>query len=313
MVRFILRRVVQVLITIVAASSFIFVLIHLAGDPTDGFLAPGSSDEVRTSVRARLGLDRPLPEQYLRFIGNSLRGDFGESWRDRQPALETVLDRLPSTLLLGIVSGVLAVVGGGTLGVLAAMSHSALLRFVVKTIAIGGQAVPAFWLGTLGIVAFAVRLGWLPSSGDDGPRSLVLPVLTLAAQPGSMIARLVQTSLLDVRASSFVAVARSKGLSRRMVWLGHMLPNAVIPSLGYVGFQASLLVGGAVVIETVFAYPGVGRLALQATADRDVPVIHAFVVVAVLLVSLINVLVDLVARMIDPRQRERAQVAFAHG
>lgn len=307
------RRVIHVVVTVAAASTFIFVLIQLSGDPTDGFLAPGSSEEVRDAVRLRLGLERPLAEQYVRFLGNAMTGDFGESWRDRQPALSAVLDRLPATLLLGGTAAAIAIVGGGVLGTISAMLRPGVLRVLVRVFAMTGQAVPAFWLGTIGIVLFAVRLGWLPSSGNNGALALVLPALTLAAQPGSMIARLLQSALLDVQTTSFVTVAHGKGLSRRYVWLRHMLPNAVIPALAYIGLQASLLVGGAIVIETVFAYPGVGRLALQATTDRDVPVIHAFVIVTVVLVSVINIAVDLVAVALDPRQRSGLSLAVSHG
>jgi len=307
------RRVIHVVVTVAAASTSIFVLIQLSGDPTDGFLAPGSSEEVRDAVRLRLGLDRPLAEQYLRFLGNALTGDFGESWRDRQPALKAVLDRLPATLLLGGTAGVIAIVGGGVLGTVSAMLRPGAIRVLVRVFAMAGQAVPAFWLGTIAIVLFAVRLGWLPSSGNNGALALVLPALTLAAQPGSMIARLLQSALLDVQITSYVTVAHGKGLSRWYVWLRHMLPNAVMPALAYIGLQASLLVGGAIVIETVFAYPGVGRLALQATTDRDVPVIHAFVIVTVILVSVINIAVDLIAVVLDPRQRSASSLSVSHG
>lgn len=313
MAGFAIRRVIQLLITIAATSTTIFVLIHLSGDPTDGFLAPGSSDQVRDAVRFRLGLDQPLAEQYARFLGNALTGDFGSSWRDRQPALRAVLDRLPATLLLGTAAATIAIIGGTVLGIVAAMWRPGVLRSLVRVLAISGQAIPAFWLGTIGIVLFAVRLGWLPSSGNEGLLSLVLPAFTLAAHPGSMIARLLQSALLDARSSSYVAVAHGKGLSRRYVWLRHMLPNAIIPSLAYIGLQASLLVGGAIVIESVFAYPGVGRLALQATMDRDVPVMHAFVIVTVVLVSAINLTVDLIAVVLDPRQRSGSSLSMSNG
>ncbi len=313
MVGFAFRRVVQLMITITAASTTIFILMHLSGDPTHGFLPPGSSDEVREAVRQRLGLDLPLAERYLRFLGNAFTGDFGESWRDRQPALQAVLDRLPDTLLLGGIATMVAIIGGTLLGMTSAMLRPGVLRTFVRLFAMAGQAVPAFWLGTIGIVLFAVRFEWFPSSGNDGALALVLPALTLAAHPGSMIARLLQSALLDAESTSWAAVARGKGLSRRHVWFRHMLPNAVIPALAYIGLQASLLVGGAIVIETVFAYPGVGRLALQATTDRDVPVIHAFVIVTVILVSVINLTVDLLAVALDPRQRPGSTPVMSHG
>jgi peptide/nickel transport system permease protein len=176
-----------------------------------------------------------------------------------------------------------------------------------------GQALPAFWLGTLGIMIFAVELRWLPPSGNDGWRSLVLPALTLAAYPGSLIARLTQTSLLDVASRPYITTAHAKGLPARAVWLAHSLPNAMLPTLGIIGLQAGFLVGGTIVVETVFAYPGLGRLALQATSERDLPVIQAFVVVTILLVSLVNISVDLIAAWIDPAQRSGGNLAVNGG
>jgi peptide/nickel transport system permease protein len=308
-----IRRIAILALTVLAASSAVFALIHLSGDPTDGFLAPGSSPEVRAAARDRLGLDDPIAEQYVRFVSRTFVGDFGESWRNRQPALEAVLDRLPATLALAGAAIVLSVAGGLTLGVLSAWLGSGFLRSGVRLFAMLGQAFPAFWLGTLGIMVFAVKLGWLPASGNETWRALVLPALTLAAYPGSLIARLTQTSLIEVSSRPFITHAYAKGLAPRVVWLRHALPNAVLPTLGIVGLQAGFLVGGAIVVESVFAYPGVGRLALQATSERDLPVVEAFVVVTIVLVSLVNITVDVLARWIDPVQRAPVGLAVSNG
>lgn len=298
-----LRRIAILTLTVVAATSAVFVLIHASGDPTDGFLAPGSSPEVRDAARQRLGLDKPIVEQYLRFVTRTFTGDFGESWRNRQPALEAVFARLPATLRLSAVAIAISVAGGLILGVLSAWLKSGILRSSVRLLGMLGQAFPAFWLGTLGIMVFAVELRWLPPSGNQDWRSLILPAFTLAAYPGSLIARLTQTSLLDVATRPYIAHAHAKGLSPAAVWLRHSLPNALLPTLGIIGLQAGFLVGGTIVVESVFAYPGLGRLAMQATSERDLPVIQAFVVVTIVLVSLVNIAIDVVARLIDPVQR----------
>ena len=308
-----LRRIAILTLTVVAATSAVFVLIHASGDPTDGFLAPGSGPEVREAARHRLGLDKPIVEQYLTFVGRTFVGDFGDSWRNRQPALEAVIARLPATLRLSAAAIAISVVGGLTLGVLSAWLRSGLLRSSVRLLGMLGQAFPAFWLGTLGIMVFAVELRWLPPSGHQDWRSLILPAFTLAAYPGSLIARLTQVSLLDVATRPYIAHAHAKGLTPTTVWLRHCLPNALLPTLGIIGLQAGFLVGGAIVVESVFAYPGLGRLAMQATSERDLPVIQAFVVVTIVLVSLVNIAVDVLARLIDPMQQGASGRAVSSG
>ncbi len=308
------KRIAQMALTLILASTVIFVLIHASGDPTQGFMPAGASPEVREQARQRLGLDDPIHEQYLRFIGNGLKGDVGDSWRDRQPALDAVLDRMPATLLLGGTALTVAIVGGIVIGVISASSGSNILLMAVRTIPIAGQAIPTFWLGAMFMLIFAVRLGWLPSSGNATASALILPAMTLAAHPGSIIARLVSTGMRDLDRSDFVRTAHSKGLTRRVIMVRHVLPNALLPVLGYIGLQAGFLVGGTVVIESVFAWPGVGRLALQSAVQRDLPVIHAFVVVTAVGVIAINLLVDLLRYVIDPRQESAGRAgAVAHG
>lgn len=313
MLRPVIRRLVLLLITVISASTVVFVLIHLGGNPIDGFVAPGSSPEVRDEVRARVGLDRPIVEQYGWFVLHGLTGDFGESWRDRQPALDAVLDRLPVTLGLAAIAIVISVVLGSFAGIVSAWLRPGPIRTGVRVFAMLGQAIPGFWLGTLGILLFAVKLGWLPASGNNGWSSVILPACTLAAYPGSVLARLIQASMIDVSFRPFVATARGKGLREGTVWIRHIWPNAAHPALAFVGVQAGFLVGGTIVVESVFAYPGIGRLALQAATERDLPVLHAFVIVTVLLVTIINVMVDLISGWIDPRQRSRPGLVTSHG
>ncbi|MGN6485059.1 MAG: ABC transporter permease [Thermomicrobiales bacterium] len=305
-----LRRIAQLVLTVVATSTVIFVLIHAAGDPTQGFLQPGASPEARTQVRARLELDAPLWKQYLGFLGRTFRFDFGDSWRDRQPALDAVLQRLPSTLLLAATATLLAVTIGVTLALVVSALKHPILRRVVDLGGLLAQGVPAFWLGTILILVFAVRLQWLPASGKDGFSSLVLPAFTLAAYPASIVYRLLAAELAAVERQPYIATARSKGLPERVVRLRHALPNAATPALAYLGVQLGFLVGGTVVVESVFAYPGVGRLALQAASERDLPVVHAFAVIVAIMIVAIGVGIDLLAAFLDPRLSQGQERRF---
>lgn len=296
-----IKRMGLLIATIAVATTLLFVLIHASGDPTQGFLAPGSSPELRVAMRDRLDLDEPMLAQYVTFMTNGLTGDFGESWRDRQSALDAVLDRLPATLRLMSAAIALAVMLGIAGGLIAAAPPRGFSRGAFRLLTVIGQAIPAFWLGILLILLFAVRLQWLPSSGSMGLRSLILPALTLATYPASVIARLLESGLRDVVHQPYIHAAHAKGLAARAIWLGHILPNAVLPVLGYVGLQVSFLVGGTVVVESVFAYPGLGRFVLQSATERDLPVVQAFVVIVAILVVVINLTIDALAHAIDPR------------
>ncbi len=312
MLRIAAQRLLQLITTVIIASSAVFLLIHLSGDPVAGFLPPGTSPAQQAATRHAVGLDRPIAIQYLTTVGDALTGRFADSWRAQRPALAVVLERLPATLILALSAVLVASVVGGLAGVAGARFYRSWLDRLLLFFEIGAMAVPAFWLGTLLILFFAVRLPVLPSSGNGGIRGLILPVLTLAAYPAAIIARLLRTELLAVRNQGYVRTAEGKGLSGWAVLLRHALPNALLPTLAYVGLQLSFLFGGAIIVESVFAYPGVGRLALQAATDRDIPVVQAFVVVVAVLISVANLAVDLIAIAIDPRLRASSRT-FAHG
>lgn len=312
MLRIAAQRLLQLIATVIIATSAVFLLIHLSGDPVAGFLPPGTSPAQRAATRHALGLDRPIALQYLSTIGDALTGNFANSWRAQRPALGVVLERLPATLVLALSAVLVATVLGGLAGIAGARFHASWLDRGLLGFEIGAQAVPTFWLGTLLILFFSVRLSWLPSSGSGSFPALILPVLTLAAYPAAIIARLLRTELLAVRSQGYLRTAEGKGLSGWAVLLGHALPNALLPTLAYVGLQLSFLLGGTIIVESVFAWPGVGRLALQAATDRDIPVIQAFVVVVAVLVSVANLAVDLIALAIDPRLRAPSGV-YARG
>lgn len=307
------KRILQIVVTLILASTVVFVLIHMSGDPSQGFMPPGASPELREATRDRLGLNDPILQQYIQFVGNGLTGDFGDSWRDQQPALNGVVERLPATLALAGAAMALSVTFGVVVGVLSASSHAGWLMKVVRAIPLVGQAVPTFWLGAMLMLLFAVRLGWLPASGNATPQSIILPAVTLALQPASIMARLMSTGMHDIGRSQYVRTAYSKGLSESTISWRHVAPNAVLPVLGYAGLQAGFLVGGTVVIESLFAWPGVGRLALQSATQHDLPVIHAFVAVTAVAVIAINLVVDLISLAIDPRRRQPLARGLQHG
>jgi ABC-type dipeptide/oligopeptide/nickel transport system permease component len=304
MIRIVLSRIAWLASILVAATIVVFAIVHLSGDPINGFVEPGAPPEVRAQIRHKLGLDDPTPVQYLHFLGQAATGDFGVSWRADQPALRLVLDRLGSTLVLAGVALALAVLIGLGLGSVAVKSRRAAVRAIANLLISVGMALPSFWVGATLVLIFAVHLGWLPSSGSGGIRALILPAITLALQPSAMIARLTETQLREALRSDFIRTARAKGLSETVVFMRHALRSGLGPILAFIGVQIGFLVGGAVVVEGVFAYPGVGLLALNAVQDRDLPVIQAFVVVLALVISLTTMLIDLIARLLDPRIAE---------
>ena len=307
----VLRGLGRALLVLITAATIVFALIHLSGDPIAGFTPPGASPEQQAVLRHELGLDRSLLTQYGIFLRDASTGDFGDSWRAKQPALDMVITRLPATLRLTLAAIAIAVVIGGGLGIAAARRPGGIVDALSRVLALIGQATPGFWLGTMLILLFAVRLKWLPSSGDDSWQSLVLPAATLAVHPAGMIARMLRGGLIEARAADYARTAQSKGLSGAAIVGRHLLPNASIPVIGYLGLQVSFLIGGAVVVESVFAYPGIGRLAMQAVSDRDLPVIQAFVVVVAAFILIVNLLVEIVAAWIDPRLRTERQLIGA--
>jgi peptide/nickel transport system permease protein len=296
-------RIVYFAAVLLAVVTVVFAMLRLSGDPLDALAPPGSAPEDVEALRQKYGLDEPVAVQYVRFVTEAARGDFGDSWRFDRPALGVVLDRFPATLELVGASLALALLVAVPLGALAGARPGGGAAGASHAIALLGQAVPGFWLGTLLILLFAVRLDWLPSSGRDGVAGLVLPVVTLAAFPMAMLIRLIRASVQEAMRLDHVRTARAKGLPERMVLAGHVLRVAAGPAIAYAGLVAGFLVTGSVVVESVFAYPGAGQLALQSVTGRDLPVVLAFVSLAALFVVLANLIADLVAMLVDPRLR----------
>jgi peptide/nickel transport system permease protein len=310
MVGFLINRLLHAAAVLFGVVSITFALLHLAGDPLAGLMPPGASPEVKNQIRAAYGLDRPLPDQYLDFMGRAMRGDFGDSWRQGRPALEAVLERLPATLWLTTAATILSVLIGTYLGISAAARPASSWDNAARLTALLGQAVPAFWLGTMLILLFAVDLQWLPSSGLEEPGGIILPALALAAYPAATLTRLLRASMIETLGADYIRTARAKGLSRSRILVGHALRNAALPALAFTGLQIGFLLGGAVIVEGVFAYPGIGGLALDAAAARDIPLVEAFVWVVAVMILGVNVLTSVLTALLDPRLREDG---LAHG
>ncbi len=304
MVGFLVNRLLHAVAVLFGVVSVTFALLHMAGDPLAGLIPPGAAPEVESQIRTAFGLDRPLPEQYLEFAGRAMRGDVGDSWRQGRPALGAVLERLPATLTLTAAASALAVAIGCVLGVTAAARPGSFWDIVARLTALLGQAVPAFWLGTMLILVFAVDLQWLPSSGLEGPGGFILPALSLAAFPAATLTRLLRASMIESLGADYIRTARAKGLSRSRILVGHALRNAALPALAFTGLQVGFLLGGAVIVEGVFAYPGIGGLALDAVATRDIPLVEAFVWVVAVMILVVNVFIDALTTLLDPRVRE---------
>lgn len=301
MMAYLLRRLLHGCLVVLGVITIVFAVMRLAGDPTPLFLPVGATPEDIARVRHELGLDRPLLEQYLQFFGQALRGDFGQSLRYHQPALTLVLERLPATLgVAGVALGVCLLVGV-PLGVLAAVRRDSVWDLIASVLALFGQSMPTFWLATVLILGFALHWRLFPTSGGDGWPSLILPGVTLAAYSMALITRTVRSAMLEVLRQDFIRTARAKGLAERLVLFRHALRAAAIPVVTVTGLQASPLLGGAVVTEQVFGFPGMGQLAVQAVIARDFPVVQAFVVVSAVVVVLVNILVDIVYVLLDPR------------
>jgi ABC-type dipeptide/oligopeptide/nickel transport system permease component len=301
MAGFLFNRLLHAVAVLFGVVTVTFLLLHLGGDPLAGLVPPGSSPEVEAQLRHAYGLDRSLPEQYVTFVGRAMVGDFGDSWRQGRPALTAVLERLPATIMLALTATLISSVVGCTLGVLAAGHEGSGWDWFARAIAMLGQAIPAFWLGTMLILVFAVRLHWLPASGMTGIAGVLLPALALAAYPAATLTRLVRASMIENLRADYVRTARSKGLPEGAVMRGHALRNAALPALAYAGLQAGFLLGGAVIVEGVFAYPGIGSLALDAVFTRDIPLVEAFVWTVAILILVVNTGTAVVAATIDPR------------
>jgi peptide/nickel transport system permease protein len=298
-----ISRLGQTLLVVFLSLTAVFFLARLGGDPVLLFLPMDIQAKDLKEFRQRLGFNDPLPVQYARFMSGAVRGDFGESLRYKQDALGLVLERMPATLRLGGAALLLTFCLAIPVGVVSAMKRGSVWDYLGMGGAVLGQAIPGFWLGLMLIYLFSVRLGWLPTGGTGGPLHYVMPVLVLGAFYAARMARLTRSSVLDTLGEDYILTARAKGLAELVVVGKHTLKNAAIPIVTLAGLETGQLLGGAVITETIFAWPGVGRLTVQALLNRDFPLVLAAVFVASLTYTLINLVVDLLYGWIDPRTR----------
>ncbi|MDQ7858187.1 MAG: ABC transporter permease [Armatimonadota bacterium] len=303
MIGYLVQRLAHLVWVLLAVSILVFLLVHLSGDPVRLLTPLDARPEDIERVRRLYGLDQPLPVQYWRFLKDAARGELGESFRFSRPALELVLDRLPNTALLALTTIALTVGVGIPVGLWVGSRAGSLVDWAVSLATFVCISLPSFWLGVLLILLFADRLRWLPASGFESPLYLVLPSLTLAVYTTGLITRLVRADVLEVLRQDFIRTARAKGLGERVVRSRHALRNALISTVTVLGLQLGNLLGGSVVVEAVFAWPGVGWLMLQGIQTRDLPVVRAVVLIVGTLFVLINLAVDLLYLYLDPRIR----------
>ena len=303
MLGYVARKVLHTALVALGVVTLAFCALRLSGDPASTMLPGDASVDELVALRHAMGLDQPLPLQYAQFLAGALTGDFGTSFRHQQPAMGLVLERLPATLELAFASLLLAVAIALPLGILAAIFRGRVIDALAMGFAVVGQATPFFWMGIMLILVVAVQLDWLPTSGRGGWRHVILPAVTLATHLAAVVARLTRTAMLETLSQNYVTTARAKGLGEHTVILAHALKNAAIPVLTLVGLQFGTLLGGAVVTETVFAWPGVGRLAVQSIFVRDYPVVQAAVLVLAMTFVAVNLAVDLLYGVLDPRIR----------
>jgi peptide/nickel transport system permease protein len=300
---YVARRLAQALIVLLGISVVVFVILHLTGDPTLLMLPPDVSAEEVKRFRRVMGFDDPLPVQYWRFLRGVLHGNFGNSLRHDEPALALVFERMPATLELTAVGLGLALLLAIPAGIVSALFRNSALDYVSTVVALTGQAMPTFWLGIMLILVFSVGFQVLPSSGRGGLANLILPAVTLGLFTAARTMRLTRSALLEVLGQDYVRTARAKGVAERAVVWKHALRNASIPIITIVGLELGTLLGGAVITETIFAWPGVGRLSVQAIYNRDYPLVQASVFVLASTFVLVNLAVDLVYTYLDPRIR----------
>ena len=300
---FIARRLLQSVVVLLGIITLVFFLMRLAGDPAVIMMPAEASAEQIDAYRKAMGLDRPLAEQYWTYLTNVVRGDFGMSLRFRQPAMELVLERVPATIQLAVSALAVGMLVGIPMGFFSALRRETVVDSLFKALALLGQSMPGFWLGIMLILVLSLHLGLFPTGGRGDPSYLVLPAITLGANAMASIARLTRSAMLEIIHKDYIRTARSKGLPERLILFRHAFKNAAIPVVTIMGIQLGGLLGGAVVTETVFSWPGIGRLAINSIYNRDYAVVQAAVFMTAVFFVFINFVVDLVYGFLDPRIR----------
>lgn len=301
MSHYLMSRLLRALLTLFLVLSFAFIILRLSGDPAMLILSPDAPPEAIEAFRRSWGLDASLWEQYLGFFMNLVQGNFGHSMRDRSPAMDLVLQHIPATLAITLPAFVLKLAIGIPAGVLAALHRNSMIDRAVMSLSIAGHTIPSFVLGLVLVLVFAVTLGWLPSGGSTSWRHAILPIATLSLGGAAVLARFTRSAMLEVIGQPYIRAASAKGLIWRQVIRRHALPNAAIPTITIVGFMVGSLIAGAVVVESVFSWPGVGRLLVTAVANRDLAVVQSLLLLVAATMITANFIVDLLYGWIDPR------------
>jgi peptide/nickel transport system permease protein len=299
--RFVVRRLIFSGAVLAGVLVLVFIMGHAVGDPARLMLPPGAPRERYEELRTALGLDAPLYEQFVRTIGDWLRGDFGTSLWQRVPALPLAIGRMPATIYLAFVTLLLAVPVGVLLGAISAIRPGSKADKILTVVSLSGVSIADFWLALMLILVFGVQLGWLPTSGYGGLNFVLLPSVTLATPAIGRIAQVIRTVMLEQMRMPYVVTARSRGLPERSVVMSHVLRNVAIPAVTFGAGEAAALLNGAIVVETVFAWPGIGKLLIDAIVKRDFPLVQATIFVVTLTVILVNLLVDITYSLLDPR------------
>ena len=301
MSKYVIRRLLHGVIVLLVISVLTFGLLHLGGDPASLMAPDYFSEEDVVALQQKMGLDQPFYVQYLRYMQNLARGDLGMSFMQHRPALPIVLDRVPATLLLATISLLLTIVIAIPLGVLGAVKRGSPWDRFALIFAMSGKAIPNFWFGVMLILVFSLWLGWLPSFGGGSWRHIIMPAITLALANLAIVTRIVRSTMIDALDQDYVRTARAKGLAEQVVILGHAFRNASLPTVTVIGLEFGGLLGGSVITETVFAYPGIGYLAIQAIRAKDFPVVLCVVFLIAIFTLAITLLVDILYAVLDPR------------
>jgi peptide/nickel transport system permease protein len=305
MLRFFGFRLLRAAITIVMVVSFAFVVLRLSGDPAQIIMGADAPPEAIAAFRRAWGLEEPLWLQYFHYFGAILSGDLGRSMRDGRDAIALVVERIPATLALTVPALLIKLGLGIPAGITAALHRNSLIDRAVMMLAVAGFTVPSFVLGLLLVLVFAVQLGWLPSGGQESWRHAILPIVTMGVGGAAVLARFTRSAMLEVLGQPYIRTASAKGVPWRAVVWGHALPNAAIPTVTIIGFMVGSLIAGAVVVESVFSWPGVGRLLVVAVANRDLAVVQCILLLVAATMVTANLVVDLLYGALDPRLRQR--------
>ena len=303
MTGFVIRKLLRTLFTLFLVVTFVFFVLRLTGDPVSAMMPDDTDPAILDELRKQWGLDRPLGIQYLEYWFNLLQGDFGNAYRDGRPAIEIVAERVPATLKLTLTAFAFIVIAGFPLGIFAAVNRGTAIDRGIMTLSVTGFSLPNFFLGILLIFLLSVTLRWLPAYGSDHWYNLIMPVITLGTAGAAVIARFVRSSMLEVLNAPYIRACRARGMTERAIIWTVALPNAAIPTITIMGFMVGTLIGGSIVTETVFAWPGIGRLLIDAVTARELAVVQTVVMITAASMVFANLAVDLLYLVIDPRRR----------